>query len=174
MIGYTARKCLNKAACPKEECGKNHYKLLHDYFWEEGQNKVKLSVNCNLGRQSSSISDSTFLQIMSVTLEQNSSRHSVSYMDSASTVSLISNATSKNLRLPGRPVPVVIETLGSVSEIQTKLYQLHVKNKCGNTIRFEAFGLPEISTTWHVTLFIFRKNLPRTKKFQVNCSCYLD
>ena len=64
--------------------------------------------------------------------------------DSASTVSLIMNATAKNLQLPGRPVSVVMETLGSLAKIQAKLYQLHVKDKCGNTIGFETFGVPEI------------------------------
>ena len=42
-----------------------------------------------------------------------------------------------------------METLGSVSKIQTKLYQVHVKDKCGNTIRFEAFGVPEISKDFY-------------------------
>ena len=40
---------------------------------------------------------------------------------------------------------MVIETLGSVSKIQTKLYQVHVKDKCDITSDFEAFGVPEIS-----------------------------
>ena len=150
LIGHTARNCRNKAACPKKECGKNHHKLLHDDFWEEGQSKVKLSVNCNLGRQSSSFSDSTFLQIMPVKLESKTAADTVlAIWDSASTVSLILNSTAKNLRLPGRHVSVVMETLGSVSKIQTKLYQVHVKDKCGNTIRFEAFGVPEISKDFY-------------------------
>ena len=47
MIGHTARICRDKAECPKKECSKIHHKLLHDDFWEENQDKVKLSVNCN-------------------------------------------------------------------------------------------------------------------------------
>ena len=69
MIGHIARNCRNKAACRKKECGKNHHKFLHDEFWEEGQSKEKLSVNCNLGSQSSYFGDSTFLQIMPVKLD---------------------------------------------------------------------------------------------------------
>ena len=79
MIGNTVRNYRNEAACAKNS-GKNHHKLLHDDFWEEGQTKVKMSVNCNLGRQSSSFSDSTFLQIMPVTLESKLLAVSVSLM----------------------------------------------------------------------------------------------
>ena len=134
MIGHSARNCRSKAACPKKECGKNHHKLLHDAFRQ-------MSVNCNLGRQSTSFNDSTFLQIMPVTLESKTVADTVlALWDSTSTVSLILNSTVENLRLPGRPVSVMIETLGSVSKIETKLYQVHVKDKCGNTVGFEACG----------------------------------
>ena len=43
---------------------------------------------------------------------------------------------------------MVMETLGSVSKIQTKLYQVHFKDKC-NTISFEALGVPEISKAFY-------------------------
>ena len=69
--------------------------------------------------------------------------------DSPPTVSLILNSTAKNFWLPGQPVSVVMETLGSVSNIQTKLYQVHVKDECGNTIGFEAIGVPEISKDFY-------------------------
>ena len=38
-----------------------------------------------------------------------------------------------------------METLGSVSKIQTKLCQVHVKDK----VRFEAIGVPEISNDFY-------------------------
>ena len=111
---------------------------------------------------------------MPVTLESETVADTVlALWDSDSTVSLISNSTAKHLRLPGRPVSVVMETLGSVSGIQTKLYQVHVKDNCGNTIGFEAFGVPENSKKFY-NLACNYKNLPRTRKFQVNFNWYWD
>ena len=56
-----------------------------------------MSVKCNLGRQSTSFNDSTFLQIMPVTLESKTVADIVlALWDSASTVSLILNSTGKN------------------------------------------------------------------------------
>ena len=123
MIGHTARKCWDKAACSKKVCGKKHHKLLHNDFWEENQDKVKLPVDCNLGRQSTSFNESTFLQIMPYTLESKTVADTVLPLrNSASTVSLILNSTAKNLQLHVRPVYVVMESLGSVFKIETKLY----------------------------------------------------
>ena len=176
MIGYTARKLRDKAACPTKECGENHHKLLHDDFWEENHDKVKLSGNCNLGSQSISFNDSLFLQNMPVTLESKTVAETVVALW-VSTVSLIFNSTATNLRLPGWLVSVVMETLGSVSKIQTKLYQVHFKDKCGNTIGFETLlflKFQRISTVYQVTLYTFRKNLTRRRNFQVNFKWYLD
>ena len=44
---------------------------------------------------------------------------------------------------------MAMETLGSESKIQTKLNQVHVKDKCGNTICFDAFGVPENSEDFY-------------------------
>ena len=112
MIGHTGRNCWDKAGCPKKECGRNHHKLLQDDFLEENQDKVNLSVNCNLGRQSASFNDFTFLQIMTVTLESKTVAGTVlALWDSVSTVFLNLNSTNKKIRLPVRPASVVMETI---------------------------------------------------------------
>ena len=138
------------------------------------QDKVKLSMKCNSGRQSTFFIDSTFLQTMPVALESKTVADIVLILwDSASTVSLLLSSTAKNSWLPGRPVSVVMETLGCVSKIQTKLYQVQVKDKCGNTIGFEAFGVPESSKDFN-NLACNAIHFPRTTKIQVHFNCYLD
>ena len=85
-----------------------------------------------------------------------------------------SNFSAKNIRLSGRSVSVVIQTLGSVSKLQTKLFQVHVKDKCGITIGFEACGVPEISKDFYklacnVTHFAeeFAENVETSVKLQL-------
>ena len=148
-IGHTSRTCRSKKTCSKSDCGRNHHVLLHDdNFQANGCQKASFSAKCGL----SSSSEKSLLQIMPIKIMSPSNNQRVlALWDSGSTVSLVLNSLARKLKLRGKPVSIVLETLGNICKRQTNLFSLAIKDMNNKLVTLEAYGVDEISKDLYST-----------------------
>ena len=141
-IGHTSRTCRSKKTCSKPGCGRNHHVLLHDdNFQASSSQKTGFSAKCGV-----SSTEKSLLQIMPIEIKSHiCSQRVLALWDSGSTVSLVLNSLARKLQLKGKPVSIVMETLGNVCKKQTHLFALELKDKNNEIVTFEAYGVDEIS-----------------------------
>ena len=79
------------------------------------------------------------------------SKNILSLWDSASTVSLILISVANTLKIPGKAVSIVMETLGQTKRKQTKLFKVNIGDRDDNLVLVEAYGVDLISTEEYST-----------------------
>ena len=146
-IGHTSRTCKSRKQCQQKECGRNHHTLLHDsHFQKATQQTNSFSAKCNIAGETS------LLQIMPIEIiTPTQSKNILSLWDSASTVSLILNSVANTLKIPGKAVSIVMETLGQTKRKQTKLFMFNIRDQDDNLVPVEAYGVDQISTEEYST-----------------------
>ena len=141
-IGHTSRTCRSKKTCSKTDCRRNHHFLLHDdNFQANSCQKASFSAKCGLLS-----SEKSLLQIMPIKKRSPSNKQRVlASWDSGSTVSLVLNSLARKLKLSGKPVSIVMETLGNICKRQTNMFSIEIKDMNNKLVTLEAYGVDEIS-----------------------------
>ena len=70
---------------------------------------------------------------------------------SASTVSSILNSVARTLKIAGKAVSIVMETLSQTQRKQTKLFMFNIRDQDNNLIPAEAYGVDQKSTEEYST-----------------------
>lgn len=132
QLGHMGRQCTHGVSC--SECGKNHHRMLHDYFI-----KPQEHMNSNL------LSRDGVLLMLS--LVYSNARPISTLWDPGSNMTLITNRMAKQLGLKGKSICLAVTKVGNeCNKFETLEYDVPLCDRHGVTHVVRACGISEVTS----------------------------
>ena len=134
-LGHTAETCPRNLKCDVLNCNGLHHRLLHDACFSAKVNTT--TVNCEQ-------KGDTLLQLQTISGGRRGGEKSPlnTFWDPGSTMSFITFTKANILQLKGRNVGLEVTPFGGAAErLDSKVYDLVLVDKLGNSIVIQVLGV---------------------------------
>ena len=140
-VGHLHYDCFNSQKCSKEGCHLYHHPTLHD----NDRASIK---QAQISQFQSTRSRTCLLQLMRLPAGEKHIQEINVMWDTGATVCLITFKKANELRLVGRKVSIKIIKVGGVQEVvESKVYDVPVRDKSGLIEYFKVYGIQRISSS---------------------------